>query len=72
MKNTQDAACLGAAIIAGVGAGIWNSISDTALRLAEVDKVYTPDPSKKAAYDELVHRYDVLVDAVGGHTRELA
>ena len=72
MKNTQDAACLGAAIIAGVGAGIWSSISDTALRLAEVDKVYTPDPSKKAAYDELVHRYDVLVDAVGGHTRELA
>ena len=41
MKNTQDAACLGAAIVAGFGYGAWDSIAETALRFAEVDHMST-------------------------------
>ena len=35
MKNTQDAACLGAAIVAGYGYGAFDSIADTALKFAK-------------------------------------
>ena len=45
MKNTQNAACLGAAIIAGYGAGAWDSIADTALRFAKIDRTYNPNPA---------------------------
>lgn len=72
MRNTQDAACLGAAIIAGYGAGIYDSIADTALKLAEVDKVYTPNPENRAVYDRLIKKYQLLIDATHGYTEELS
>lgn len=72
MRNTQDAACLGAAIIAGYGAGIYDSIADTALKFAEVDKVYTPNPENRAVYDRLIKKYQLLIDATHGYTEELS
>lgn len=72
MKNTQDAACLGAAIIAGYGYGAWNSIADAALRFTEIDKVYKPNPVNRDVYDLLLKKWDVLIDALDGHTEELA
>ena len=72
MRNTQDAACLGAAIIAGYGAGIYDSIADTALKFAEVDKVYTPNPENRAVYDRLIQKYQLLIDATHGYTEELS
>lgn len=72
MRNTQDAACLGAAIIAGYGAGIYDSIADTALKFAEVDKVYSPNPENRAVYDRLIKKYQLLIDATHGYTEELS
>lgn len=72
MRNTQDAACLGAAIIAGYGAGIYDSIADTALKFAEIDKVYTPNPENRAVYDRLIKKYQLLIDATHGYTEELS
>ena len=72
MKNTQDAACLGAAIIAGYGAGHWSSIQETALRLAQIDKVYEPNPDNRAVYDCLLKKYDLLVEAIRGYTEPLS
>lgn len=72
MKNTQDAPCLGAAIIAGYGYGAWDSIADAALRFAEIDMVYKPNPANRAVYDLLLKKWDVLIDALDGHTEELA
>lgn len=72
MRNTQDAACLGAAIIAGYGAGIYDSIADTALKFAEVDKVYTPNPENRAVYDRLIKKYQLLIDATHGYTEDLS
>lgn len=72
MKNTQDAACLGAAIIAGYGAGHWPSIQETALRLAHIDRVYEPNPENRAVYDCLLKKYDLLVEATRDYTERLS
>lgn len=74
MKNTQDAACLGAAIIAGYGAGAWDSIADTAMKFAQIDKVYDPNPDNRKVYDQLLKKYDLLIDAISthGYTEELS
>ena len=70
-KNRQDAACFGAAIIAGVGAGIWDSIADTASRLVEVETVYQPNLANREVYDDLIRRYELLIECTSTHTREL-
>lgn len=72
MANTQDAACLGAAIIAGYGAGAWESIQSAALKFSKVDKVYKPNPEHRAVYDQLLKKYDLFVQATDGYTEELA
>ncbi len=71
MKNTQDAACLGAAIIAGVGAGVWPSIAKTASRLVEIETIYQPNPAHRAAYDDQIRRYKLLTQCISGKTDQL-
>jgi xylulokinase len=61
MKNTESAACLGAAILAGVGAKVWDGIAHTAERFAQSDLEYTPDPKNKAAYDRMLDNYKKLL-----------
>ncbi len=62
MKTTDVAACLGAAILAGVGAGVWPSVADTASRFAEYDLEYKPDPGRKPLYDRMLVEYKLLMD----------
>lgn len=71
MKNTQDAACLGAAMIAGVGAGVWNSIAEIADQIIEQEHVYEPNPDNKEAYDKLAERYELLVECLKNNTSRL-
>lgn len=61
MKNTESAACLGAAILAGAAAGIWDSVEDAAERFAQYDKEYIPDKGKKGVYDRLLADYKKLL-----------
>lgn len=72
MENTQDAACLGAAIIAGYGAGEWDSIQEAAKKFAKIDKVYTPNPEHREVYDKLLEKYDLFIEATHGYTERLA
>ena len=72
MRNTQDAACLGAAIIAGYGAGIYDDVAETALKFAKVDRTYTPNPENRAVYDQLIKKYRLFVEATRGYTEELS
>lgn len=71
MKNTQDAAALGAALLAGVGVGIWDSLPEIAEKVARIDHVYKPDPENRDAYDKALQRYELLTGAVKGLTKEL-
>lgn len=72
MKNTQDAACLGAAIMAGYGYGAWDSMEEAALLFSEIDRVYKPNPANRQVYDLLLNKWDVLINALAGSTEELA
>lgn len=57
MKTTDYAACLGAAILAGVGAGLWSSVEETASGLAGYETEYSPDPAQKPVYDAMLSEY---------------
>jgi len=48
-----DATVLGAAIMGGVGAGIFGSLAEGAEAMVRVDRSYEPDPSNARLYDEL-------------------
>lgn len=60
MKTTDYAACLGAAILAGVAAGVWSSVVDTAEALASYETEYLPHPSHKPVYDAMLDEYRTL------------
>jgi xylulokinase len=57
MKTTDYAACLGAAILAGVAAGVWPSVVETATALAASETEYRPDPALKPIYDGMLGEY---------------
>ena len=73
MKNTQDAASLGAAMLAGVGAGIWTSVSEAAAatEAGGIDRTFEPDPTTSKTYEKALRRYDLLVGAIRGIAKEL-
>lgn len=52
LKN-KETACLGAAILAGVGAGVFKSVQE-ACKMIETDKVYTPSG---ADYTEVYNKF---------------
>lgn len=53
LKNAESA-CLGTAIVAGVGAGIYESVISASAKLVQTDKVYTPSGMD---YSEAFARY---------------
>lgn len=53
LKNTE-AACLGSAIVAGVGAGVFESVKAASAKLVQTDREYTPSGTD---YTEAFNRY---------------
>lgn len=49
----KEATALGAAIMAGYGAGVYPNISETARSLVRWDKTFTPNPEAHAVYEEM-------------------
>ncbi len=49
----REATALGAAILAGYGAGIYQDISEVSRRLVKWAKVYQPDPANHQVYEEM-------------------
>jgi sugar (pentulose or hexulose) kinase len=62
MQNTEDAACLGAAMIAGVGVKLWPSVQSAALKIATEAKRFTPNENNRAAYSTLLSKYKMLTE----------
>lgn len=56
MSTNESSACLGAAILAGVASGIWESCEAAAENVIAPDIVYEPRKELKPAYDELFER----------------
>ena len=60
--NDQDAACLGAAFIAGKAVGLYKDLEDAISRTVKVTKEYHPDDNNRKAYDEAYERYVQLYE----------
>ncbi len=60
----KEAACLGAAIFAGAGVGLFPSIAEGARRAVRFERTYAPDPAAHAAYAERFKTYRELHGAL--------
>jgi L-xylulokinase len=66
VPRTTEAGALGAALLAGVGVGLYASLDDAVRRACRVTGRYEPDPSRHAALSERFARYVDLADAIIG------
>jgi autoinducer 2 (AI-2) kinase len=57
IPDVKESTALGAAIYAGVGAGLYDDAGETAARLVRFERACQPDPSASAAYRELYNRW---------------
>ena len=62
--KVPDATVLGAAILGGVGAGVFNSIEEGADRMVKVDRTYEPQKKNVAVYAELYATYCRMYEAL--------
>jgi xylulokinase len=64
VPEVTEAAGMGAAILAGVAAGVFTDIVSAIDSHLKIKKVYYPDPGIKALYDERFKIYKTLYPAV--------
>jgi len=55
-----EAGAFGAAILAGVGAGVYSSADEAVAALVQVDRVFEPDARRHAQYGERFAKYHLL------------
>ncbi len=53
VPKVKEATALGAAILAGYGVGIYESMKEAAANLVKWEAVYHPDPENKKIYDQM-------------------
>lgn len=62
--ENPETACLGAAILAGVGCGVFQSIEEAASELGAHKVSYAPDSGLQEVYDSMYQRYIALYEAL--------
>ena len=62
VPHVTEATALGAAMAAGVGAGIYNSLTHAALTLVRWDKTYHPNIQNHQAYQEIKKRWETVYE----------
>ena len=62
--ETSDAASVGAAISAGVGAGIFRDVREGAEKMVRVHKRYEPNPENTKKYNQLYKIYCTAYEAL--------
>ncbi len=65
--ESTESACLGAAILAGTGSGIWNDIGQACSRVVKIKDRFLPDPRRTAVYDTVYSQYISLYDHLKGY-----
>ncbi|MHA1797399.1 MAG: xylulokinase [Candidatus Helarchaeota archaeon] len=58
----EEAACLGAAIFAGKGAGIYSKIEDAANQMVNIKKKYQPNEVNNKIYEKVYQKYIKLYE----------
>jgi len=65
--ESAESACLGAAILAGTGSGIWTDIGQACSRVVKIKDRFLPDPRITAVYDTVYSQYISLYDHLTGY-----
>lgn len=65
LKN-DETACLGAAILAGVGAGVYDSIEAACMNAVEINGKAVPDPVNREIYKKAYIKYEQLYESLTG------
>lgn len=60
IMDSKEAACLGAAILAGKAIGVFDSLEDACAEMIKVKKVYKPNPENTQIYDKAYSDYKNL------------
>lgn len=58
--NTTEGACYGAALLAGVGSGVWNSVKDACDTTVKTLTATQPKPAYVKVYDDYYQTYRTL------------
>jgi xylulokinase len=69
--RVAEAACWGAAVLAGVAAGAYSSAAEAAEETVKLERRFEPDPSRHARYGEHYGLYRELYPAVSPITHRL-
>ena len=60
VPGSDTATTLGAAMLAGVGTGVWQGFEEAARQTIRVNRIYEPDPAVKEIYDRGYETYRKL------------
>jgi xylulokinase len=66
LLQTSETGCLGAALYAGVGAGVYASCEEAVERAVKLTTRYEPNPARKIAYDEAFDTFVKVYEALDG------
>jgi xylulokinase len=69
--QVSECGVLGAAILAGVGAGAFSSAAETAQRCVQVTHTFEPAPARHAIYTERLARYKQLYPLIKGYLHRM-
>jgi xylulokinase len=72
IPQVTHAACLGAALLAALGAGWWADAGQAAAAMVQIAQVVEPDPRPAARYDALFALYTSLYPQLRGAYAQLA
>lgn len=62
--ENDEAACLGAAIVAGVGVGVFDSLESAVAKMVRIKKRYLPYPAAVETYNRSYQKYVELYEAL--------
>ena len=62
--SNEEAATLGAAILAGKAVGLYSNIEEAAERMIQIKERFEPNPEHRALYDDAFGTYVKLYDAL--------
>jgi xylulokinase len=64
LVNTTEGAAYGAALLAGVGVGIWESVQKACQEVIVINQIINPEPSIAADYENLYQKFRQLYPAL--------
>jgi FGGY-family pentulose kinase len=72
LPREKETMALGAAIWAGLGAGVFPGYAEAIGRMVHIERAVTPEPARRAAYERLYQHYANLYPAVRSTMHALA